>query len=42
MVTYSDTVGLQAATSYRYRVQAFNATGFSAYSGVVTVKTLRR
>ena len=40
--TYTDTSGLQASTSYRYRVQAFNATGFSAYSAVATVKTLRR
>jgi predicted phage tail protein len=41
VTTYSNT-GLSAATSYRYRVQAFNASGFSAYSSIVTVKTLRR
>ena len=39
--TYPD-VGLQAATSYRYRVQAFNATGFSDYTSIVTVRTPRR
>lgn len=41
VTTYSDT-GLSTSTSYRYRVQAFNASGFSAYSSIVTVKTLRR
>jgi hypothetical protein len=39
--SWSDT-GTSAATSYRYRVQAFNATGFSAYTPTVTVKTPRR
>ena len=41
VTTYADT-GRSAATSYRYRVQAFNASGFSAYSAIVTVKTPRR
>jgi len=31
--------GLQAATSYSYRVRAFNATGASAYSNVSTATT---
>jgi uncharacterized repeat protein (TIGR01451 family) len=35
---YQDT-GLDASTTYAYRLQATNSTGFSDYSGVVTVST---
>ena len=38
--SYQDT-GLARSTSYRYRVQACNAAGCSAYSSTVTVKTPR-
>jgi titin len=38
--TYSST-GLRTATTYYFRVQAFNNAGASAYTTKVTVKTLR-
>jgi hypothetical protein len=41
VTTYNNT-GLSAATSYAYRVKAFNANGESAYSNQATAKTLRR
>ena len=34
--------GLSASTSYRYRIQAYNDVGDSAWSSIATVKTLRR
>jgi hypothetical protein len=34
--------GLASNTTYRYRVVAFNASGPSAYSNIVTAKTLKR
>lgn len=37
---YLDT-GLTRNTRYRYRVRAYNGTGNSAYSNIVTVRTLR-
>jgi PKD repeat protein len=33
--------GLKRNTTYRFRVRAFNGTGNSAYSNIVTVKTPR-
>ncbi|HET9022675.1 MAG TPA: S8 family serine peptidase [Ornithinibacter sp.] len=39
-ISYQDT-GLTRSTTYRYRLQACNATGCSAYTPIVTVKTLR-
>ena len=39
VVAYSDT-GLDALTVYRYRVQAFNAGGSSAYSDIAETTTL--
>ncbi len=41
VTTYTNT-GLAANTTYRYRVVAYNASGTSGYSNVVTAKTLRR
>lgn len=38
VTTFSNT-GLSGNKTYRYRVRAFNATGNSAYSNIVTVKT---
>lgn len=38
VTTYTDT-GLMRRTSYQYRVQAYNASGSSAYSNVVTART---
>lgn len=40
VITYSNT-GLKRATTYRYRVSAYNAGGFSVYSNIVTVTTTR-
>ena len=37
--TTFDVTGLIASTSYTYRVRAFNASGNSAYSNVIAVKT---
>jgi serine protease AprX len=37
VTTYTDT-GLVRGTRYRYRVRAFNATGNSAYSNIITVR----
>jgi fibronectin type 3 domain-containing protein len=36
--TFSNT-GLAGNKTYRYRVRAFNASGNSAYSNIITVKT---
>ena len=33
---------LFANTQYYYRIQAFNVGGFSAYTDVVSAKTLRK
>ena len=41
-VTSFSNTGLSANTSYRYRVRAYNASGTSAYSNIVTAKTLKR
>jgi len=38
VTTYTDT-GLMRRTTYQYRVQAYNGSGSSAYSNVVTAKT---
>jgi hypothetical protein len=38
VTTFTDT-GLQRRVTYRYRVRAFNASGVSAYSNVVTATT---
>jgi hypothetical protein len=38
VTTFSNT-GLKPRTNYQYRVLAFNASGNSAYSNVVKVKT---
>jgi len=36
---YADVTGLTAATEYKYRLQAGNATGVSGYSNIVSVTT---
>jgi hypothetical protein len=41
-VTSFANTGLTAKTGYRYRVRAFNATGNSAFSNIVQVKTPNR
>ena len=41
VTSYANT-GLAKNTTYRYRVQAYNASGISAYSNIVTATTLRR
>jgi carboxypeptidase T len=41
VTAYANT-GLSANTSYRYRVRAYNTSGTSAYSNVVTAKTSKR
>ena len=41
VTTFSNT-GLSQNTSYRYRVRAYNASGFSPYSNFVAAKTLKR
>lgn len=40
VTTYTNT-GLTPNTTYSYRVRAYNADGFSAYSNILTTKTLR-
>ena len=40
-VTAFSNTGLARNTRYRYRVRAFNAGGNSAYSNIITVRTLR-
>jgi carboxypeptidase T len=40
VVSFSNT-GLRAKTTYRYRVRAYNATGKSGYSNIVSATTLR-
>jgi hypothetical protein len=40
VTTYSNT-GLAKNTAYRYRVRAYNTSGNSAYSTIVSVKTLK-
>jgi hypothetical protein len=39
-MTFTDT-GAKAGKTYRYRVQAFNAVGSSAWSNTVSIKTRR-
>jgi len=41
VTTYAN-IGLSKGTTYRYRVQAYNASGVSAYSNVAAATTLRR
>jgi carboxypeptidase T len=41
-VTIYVNTGLTANTSYRYRVYAYNSSGVSSYSNIVTAKTLKR
>jgi hypothetical protein len=41
-VTSFANTGLTANTRYRYRVQAFNASGNSAFSNIVQIKTPNR
>jgi predicted phage tail protein len=41
VTTFSNT-GLSKNTWYRFRVRAFNASGNSAFSNVITVKTPNR
>lgn len=41
VTTFSNT-GLSKGTTYRYRVQAYNAGGVSAYSNIAMATTLRR
>jgi predicted phage tail protein len=38
--SYSNS-GLKRATTYRYRIRAYNSAGNSPYSNVVSAKTLR-
>jgi hypothetical protein len=38
-ISYSDSAGLIPNTTYYYRLQAVNATGFSSYSAPVSIKT---
>jgi predicted phage tail protein len=40
VTTYNNT-GLQAKTTYKYRVSAFNAAGSSAFSNIVSATTSR-
>lgn len=39
---FADNNGLVKSTLYSYRIRAYNDAGDSNYSGVITVKTLRR
>ncbi len=41
VTTYANT-GLNANTTYRYRVRAYNASGTSAYSNIASAKTPKR
>ncbi len=41
-VTAFNNTGLAKGTTYRYRVQAYNASGISAYSNIAAATTLRR
>jgi hypothetical protein len=41
VTSYANT-GLAKGTTYRYRVQAYNASGVSAYSNIASATTLRR
>jgi fibronectin type 3 domain-containing protein len=41
LTVYAD-ASVNAGTSYRYRVQAYNAAGASAWSNVITIRAARR
>ncbi|HET9528594.1 MAG TPA: fibronectin type III domain-containing protein [Pyrinomonadaceae bacterium] len=41
VVNFNNT-GLTRNTTYRYRVRAFNASGNSAYSNIVSIRTPNR
>jgi len=42
VTAFPDTTGLSGNNFYRYRVRAFNGSGNSAFSNVITVKTPKK